>query len=85
MSIEAEPGGKTWQTFFGMAWQPESSEATIFVQRTATLDGRAVLSVWARAPGMKPEHSPKVEIAVSKKGRSIRTYPVNGNCGQGDV
>ena len=69
---------------FGWAWQPEDSEATIYIQRTATLDGRAVLSIWTEAPGLKSEHAPKVEITVSKKGRVIRTYPVRGNCGQGD-
>lgn len=68
-----------FSTDYGMAWYPEDSEAHIFVERLATLNGRAVLSVRSERKGIPTDQAPFVEIAVSKGGRRITVYPVRGD------
>lgn len=70
---------RAFPTEYGMAWYPEDSEAMIFVERLATLNGRAVLRVWARTADQDMDDAAILEVTVSKKGRAIRTYPVQGN------
>jgi len=75
---------RTFTTQYGMAWYPKDSEAMIFVDRLATIDGRAILRVRVlNADCSAPEDAIVLEIAVSRGGRVIRTYPVRGNIGQG--
>jgi len=61
----------------GIAWYPEDSEAYIFVTRMANLAGVAVLQVRTSAED-HPDRLTDIQIAVSKKGRSIRVYGPDG-------
>ena len=70
---------QAFTTDYGMAWYPEDSEAHIFVERLATLNGRAVLSIRSERTGVPTEDAPFVEIVVSKGGRRITVYPVRGD------
>jgi len=69
---------------YGRAWYAEDSEAYIFVERMATIDGRAVLSVRAMREGVSFDDAPFVELSVSRKGQRITVYPVSGDVRIGD-
>ena len=66
--------GKAWTTQYGMAWRPPDSETTTQVQRTASIDGRAVLTIWAQNPGTTIDSHPGIEVYVSAGGRRIRIW-----------
>ena len=72
---------QAFTTDYGMAWVPEEAESVIVVERMATLNGRAVLQIVSYTEG---DDTPKatVQVTVSKKGRTIRTYPVLGDVGE---
>lgn len=64
---------------YGWMWQPEDATSTIAIERIATLDGRAILGIRVLGHGMNPDDQPRLEIAVSKGGRTISVYPVHGD------
>lgn len=66
---------KAFQTAHGMAWYPENADTMIFVSRMAELYGSALLSLHVRTKD-RPEvgQLPRLQIAVSKKGRSVRVW-----------
>ncbi len=73
-----------YKTWYGMTWVPEDAESVIEVHRMATINGRAVIQIVTYTEGIdKPKA--EVQIIVSKKGNTIRTYPVFGNVGQSDL
>ena len=65
-------------TGYGFGWYPEGSDARIFVDRVATVNGVAIIGVRVADPkGEEPDRyarTPRLEIAVSRKGRSIRVW-----------
>ena len=76
---------KAFMGEYGMYWYPsEPSEAIISVSRMAEYRGRSVLRIIARHAGQDTDDAAILEVTVSKKGQAIRTYPVQGNVGQGD-
>lgn len=75
---------KAFQTEYGMAWYPEDAESIIMVNRIGTLNGRAVLQIVARDRTQKIDDAAILEVTVSRKGRVIRTYPVQGNVGESE-
>ena len=73
---------RAFATQYGWAWYPEDSEAIIRVDRVATLRGRSVLRIVARTADQDIDDAAILEVTVSRKGRVIRTYPVQGNVGE---
>jgi len=67
---------KAFQTTHGMAWYPEDSDTYIFVDRMATIRGQAVLGVRSVYDG--GESMTRLQIIVSKGGRSIRVFDDSG-------
>lgn len=65
---------EAWNTDYGMAWRPEGTETISNVQRTAAIDGRAILRVWAQNPSITPDSHPGIEVYVSQGGRRIRVW-----------
>jgi len=77
---------KAFTTLYGMRWYPEDAESIIEVERMVTIDGRAILRIVAYGPGRTDiDKATILEVTVSKTGRVIRTYPVQGNVGEWDV
>lgn len=72
---EERDEGAAWQTAYGMAWRARDASAVVQVQRTASIDGRAILHIWTTGAhdggGLT---SLGIEIYVSKAGRSIRVF-----------
>jgi hypothetical protein len=66
--------GAAWNTEYGTAWRPEGAEVVTFFQRAASLDGRAIVRVYARHGSTTIDSHPGIEIVVSPKGRSIRVW-----------
>lgn len=58
----------------GFWWYPEDSEACINVSRIATLYGKAVVGVTVTAHGCEVGDLPRLQIAVSPKGRAVRVW-----------
>ncbi len=73
-----------YKTWYGMTWVPEGAESVIKVERMATLNGRAVIQIVTYTEGVD-EPKAEVQITVSKKGYTIRTYPVHGDVGEGET
>ena len=75
---------KAFATEYGIAWYPEGAESIIMVDRLATVNGRAVLQITARTSDQDIDQAAILQVSISKKGRVIRTYPVQGNVGESD-
>ncbi len=75
---------KAFQTDYGMAWYPSDAESIITVERLNTVNGRAVLQIVARDRTQGIDNAAILQVTVSRKGRVIRTYPVQGNVGEHD-
>ena len=69
-----ENQGDAWFTDYGMAWRPTESSTVTNVQRTASINGRAIVRVWAQNPGITIDSHPGIEITVSAGGRKIRVW-----------
>lgn len=72
-----------YDTWYGMMWLPDGAESVISVERMATINGRAVLQITTYTEGTD-ERRAEVQITVSKKGHTIRTYPVHGDVAEGE-
>ena len=75
---------KAFQTDYGMSWYPSDAESIITVERLNTVNGRAVLQIVARDKTQGIDDAAILQVTVSRKGRVIRTYPVQGNVGEHD-
>lgn len=53
---------------YGFTWFPEDSKVGIYVQRTATINGAAILHV-----GVEDMEN-RIEVYVSPAGRSLRVF-----------
>ena len=73
---------RAYSTDYGMTWYPSDAESIITVERFNTVNGRAVLQIVARDRTQRIDDAAILQVTVSKKGRVIRTYPIQGNVGE---